>query len=33
VAQSIEIRGVSPSEELAKSLESLLGENSVIIEY
>ncbi len=33
VAQSIEIRGISPSEELAKSLESLLGENSVIIEY
>jgi DNA polymerase-3 subunit alpha len=33
VAQSIDIRGISPSEELAKSLESLLGENSVIIEY
>ncbi len=33
VAQSIEIRGISPSEELAKSLENLLGENSVIIEY
>ncbi len=33
VAQSIEIRGISPSEELAKNLENLLGENSVIIEY
>jgi len=33
VAQSIEIRGVSPSEELTQTLEGLLGENSVIIEY
>ncbi|MFB0566417.1 MAG: DNA polymerase III subunit alpha [Candidatus Aminicenantaceae bacterium] len=33
VAQSIEIQSVSPSEDLAKKIESLLGEGSVLIEY
>jgi DNA polymerase-3 subunit alpha len=33
LAQSIEVHGVSPSEELTKSVEQLLGENSVFIEY
>ena len=33
VAQSLEIHGVSPSEELTKNIERLLGEGSVLIEY
>ncbi|MBN2408487.1 MAG: DNA polymerase III subunit alpha [Candidatus Aminicenantes bacterium] len=33
VAQSIEVHGVSPSEELTRGVEHLLGENSVFIEY
>ncbi len=33
IAQSIEVHGVSPSEELTRSVEHLLGENSVFIEY
>jgi len=33
VAQSIEIQGISPSEDLTKHIESLLGEGSVLIEY
>lgn len=33
VAQSIEIQGVFPSEELSRNIERLLGENSVCIEY
>jgi DNA polymerase-3 subunit alpha len=33
VAQSIEVRSVSPSEELTHSVEHLLGENCVSIEY
>ncbi|MBM3285361.1 MAG: DNA polymerase III subunit alpha, partial [Candidatus Aminicenantes bacterium] len=33
VAQSIEIRGVFPSEDLTRNVEKLLGENSVLIEY
>jgi DNA polymerase-3 subunit alpha len=33
VAESVEIKGVTPSEELTKNIESLLGENSVYIEY
>jgi DNA polymerase-3 subunit alpha len=33
VAQSIEIQGVSPSDDLTKNIESLLGEGSVLIEY
>jgi DNA polymerase-3 subunit alpha len=32
-AQSIEIRGVAPTDGLTKSIENLLGENSVWIEY
>jgi len=32
-AQSIEVQSVSPSDELSRSVERLLGENSVIIEY
>jgi DNA polymerase-3 subunit alpha len=33
VAQSIEVRGVLPSDELAKEVQNLLGEDSVVIEY
>ncbi len=33
LVQSVEIQGVSPSEELTKSVENLLGEGSVIVEY
>jgi DNA polymerase-3 subunit alpha len=33
LAQSIEVHGVSPSEELTRGVEQLLGENSVFIEY
>jgi DNA polymerase-3 subunit alpha len=33
IAQSIEVQGVSPSEELTRGVEQLLGENSVFIEY
>ncbi len=33
VAQSTEIKGVYPSEDVTKSIERLLGENSVLIEY
>ncbi len=33
VAQSIDIHGVFPSEELTRHVERLLGENSVVIEY
>ena len=33
LAQSIEVRGVFPSEELTRGVEQLLGENSVFVEY
>jgi len=33
VVKSIDFQGVTPSEELTKSLESILGEDSVIIQY
>lgn len=33
VVQSVDIQGVNPSEELTKSIESLLGEGSVLVEY
>ncbi len=33
LAQSIEVHSVSPSEELTRSVELLLGENSIFIEY
>lgn len=33
VVQSVDIQGVSPSEELTKDIENLLGEGSVYIEY
>ncbi len=33
VVKSVDIQGVTPAEELIESLESLLGENSVIIQY
>jgi DNA polymerase-3 subunit alpha len=33
IAQSIEIQGVTPSEDLTRSIENLLGEGSVLIEY
>lgn len=33
VVQSVDIQGVTPSEELSKNLETLLGEDSVIIQY
>jgi len=33
LVQSIETKGVSPSEELTKNIESLLGEDSIFIEY
>jgi DNA polymerase-3 subunit alpha len=32
-AQSVEVQSVSPSDELSRSVEQLLGENSVLIEY
>jgi DNA polymerase-3 subunit alpha len=33
VVQSVDIQSVSPSEELTKNIEDLLGEGSVVIEY
>lgn len=33
VVQSIDIQGISPTEELAENIENLLGEGSVLIEY
>jgi DNA polymerase-3 subunit alpha len=33
LVQSIETKGVSPSEELTKNIEGLLGEDSIFIEY
>jgi len=33
VAQSVEVDGVLPSEELTKTIESLLGEEAVYVEY
>ncbi len=33
IAQSLEVQGVTPSDDLTKSIESLLGEGSVLIEY
>jgi hypothetical protein len=33
VVQSIEAQSVRPSEEFTKSVEALLGEDSVLIEY
>jgi DNA polymerase III subunit alpha len=33
IAQSLEVRGVGPSEDLSRSVERLLGEDSVLIEY
>lgn len=33
VVQSVDIQGVSPSEELTKNIEDLLGEGSILIEY
>jgi DNA polymerase-3 subunit alpha len=33
LAQSIEVQSVAPSDELSRSVERLLGENSVTIEY
>ena len=33
VVRSVDIQGVSPSEEMTKNIENLLGENSVFIEY
>jgi DNA polymerase-3 subunit alpha len=33
LAQSIEVHGVLPSDELTRGVEQLLGENSVFIEY
>ncbi len=33
VTQSVEVKGVAPSEALAKSIEDVLGEDSVTIEY
>lgn len=33
VVQSVDIQGVSPSEEMTRNIENLLGENSVFIEY
>jgi DNA polymerase-3 subunit alpha len=33
VAQSVEVKGVLPSEELTKTIQNLLGEGSVYIEY
>jgi DNA polymerase-3 subunit alpha len=33
IAQSIEVQGITPSEDLTKSIENLLGEGSVLIEY
>jgi len=31
--RSVDIQGVSPSEKLTKNIESLLGEESVFVEY
>ena len=33
VVQSVDIQGVSPSEELTKNIEGLLGEGSILVEY
>ena len=33
VTQSVEIKGVAPSDAMAKAIEDVLGEDSVIIEY
>jgi hypothetical protein len=33
MVESREVHGVNASEDLTKKIESLLGENSVIIEY
>jgi DNA polymerase-3 subunit alpha len=33
LVQSIETKGVSPSEELTKNVENLLGEDSIFTEY
>jgi DNA polymerase-3 subunit alpha len=33
VAQSVEVKGVLPSEDLTKTIQNLLGEDSVCIEY
>jgi DNA polymerase-3 subunit alpha len=33
VTQSVEVKGVAPSDDLAKAIEDVLGENSVTIEY
>ncbi len=33
IAQSLEVRGIIPSEDLTRSVERLLGEDSVLIEY
>jgi DNA polymerase-3 subunit alpha len=33
VVQSVEIQGISPSEQLTRSLEDLLGENTVFIQF
>ena len=33
VVKSVDIDGVSPSEELSRNIEELLGEHSVCIEY
>jgi hypothetical protein len=33
LTQSVEVKGVSPSEMMAKAIEDVLGEGSVVIEY
>ena len=33
IAQSLEVQGISPSEDLTKNIERLLGEGSVLVEY
>ena len=33
VTQSVEVKGVAPSETMAKAIEDVLGEGSVVIEY
>jgi hypothetical protein len=33
VTQSVEVKGVTPSDALAKAIEDILGENAVIVEY
>jgi len=33
VTQSVEVKGVAPSEAMARAIEDVLGEGSVIIEY